>query len=104
MSNFTLHKNIAESKKYYPFLIDVQNQIFSDLTARLVIPVALLSDFQNTQIKTLNPVIIHQGKHYIVLTQQMASITTKALGESVQEIMEKRNEILAAIDFLITGF
>ncbi|RYU45881.1 CcdB family protein, partial [Aliivibrio finisterrensis] len=39
----------------------------------------------------------------IMLTQQMTSVPVKILSEPVNELSTFRNEIIAAIDFLITG-
>ncbi len=40
---------------------------------------------------------------FAILTHQMASVPTKILRKQVNELSAFRNEIIAAIDFLITG-
>ncbi|ENQ4673024.1 CcdB family protein, partial [Vibrio cholerae] len=40
---------------------------------------------------------------FVILTQQMASVPTKILVEPVADLSTFRDEIIAAIDFLITG-
>ncbi|EIF8949918.1 CcdB family protein, partial [Vibrio cholerae] len=45
---------------------------------------------------------IEQGD-FVILTQQMASVPTKILVEPVADLSTFRDEIIAAIDFLITG-
>ncbi|HHY0344835.1 TPA: CcdB family protein, partial [Vibrio cholerae] len=45
---------------------------------------------------------IEQG-NFVILTQQMASVPTKILVEPVADLSTFRDEIIAAIDFLITG-
>jgi toxin CcdB len=45
---------------------------------------------------------IEQGD-LVILTQQMASVPTKILVEPVADLSAFRDEIIAAIDFLITG-
>jgi toxin CcdB len=37
-------------------------------------------------------------------TAERAGVTLNSLGEKVGSLKEHRNEIIAAIDFLITGF
>lgn len=41
---------------------------------------------------------------FMVLTQQMAAIHLKNLGQKIFDGLEKRQEILSAIDLFITGF
>ncbi|TOH86683.1 CcdB-like toxin protein [Vibrio parahaemolyticus] len=40
---------------------------------------------------------------FVILTHQMASVPTKILRDPVNDLSTFRNEIIAAIDFLITG-
>jgi len=105
MTNFNIYKNNnMVSKKEYPYLVDVQSSLLSSLETRLVIPVALATNFSNKIIKNLNPIILIHNKSYVVLTQQMAAVPIKYIGDLVCEGNSTRLEILSAIDFLITGF
>ncbi|WP_445424874.1 CcdB family protein [Alishewanella sp. HL-SH06] len=49
------------------------------------------------------PTIHIEQDDFVVLTQLMASITVKILAEPVTDLRAFRDEIIAAIDFLITG-
>ncbi len=55
-------------------------------------------------MKNLTPTIQIEKKEYLVLTPQMASVNNKILGKVIGNCKESRNEIVASIDFLITGF
>lgn len=74
------------------------------LDTRLVIPLTLKSRFDGKPIKGLNPILTIEEDDFIILTQQMAAIHLKSLGPTVFDGSEKRQEILSAIDLLITGF
>jgi toxin CcdB len=105
MSQFSIYKNTnPNTKKVYPYLIDIQSSLLDILDTRLVIPMSLKSNFNETQIKDLNPLINFNGMEYLLLTQQMAAIHAKNLGTQVGNISEMRPAILASIDLLITGF
>ena len=105
MVQYCVYKNKnTQSKKIYPYLLDVQSELLSNLDTRLVIPLALKGTFGNQPIKNLNPQLVINQKEYIILTQQMAAIPVRFLGEEVCDCDRERNEILSAIDFLITGF
>ncbi len=105
MAQFNVHSNLNPSTKdRYPFLLDVQTNLLDTLETRLVIPLTLQSSFPSKPISNLMPIITIKNKSYIILTPQMASINKKQLGNSVQDLTSKRNEIISSIDFLITGF
>jgi hypothetical protein len=48
--------------------------------------------------------VVINGKELVVLTQQLASIHKKDIGSFVYDASFLRQEIISAIDFLITGF
>jgi toxin CcdB len=104
MSQYCIHKNISSGKKNYPFLLDVQSNLLSNLNTRLVIPLSPVGSFNNQLIKNVNISIRIQNKDYILLTQQMAAIPEHMLGDEVVCCEEQRHDILGCIDFLITGF
>jgi len=105
MSQFSIHRNSNQvSRKNYPYLINVQSSLLDDLETRLVIPIVPKKSFAKGQIKELNPLIEIRGETYVVLTQQMAAIRKGELGSIVAEPRDHRQQILSAIDFLITGF
>ena len=104
MSQYHVYENLNEkSKKMYPYIIDVQSTLLSDLESRIVIPVILKEKIGKGIIKNLNPKIIIKKREYIILTQQLAGIPKSQIGLSICDCLSDRNEILSAIDFLITG-
>jgi len=105
MAQFSIYMNTnSNTKNVYPYLVNIQSSLLDILETRLVIPMSLKSNFSEKQIKDLNPLIQLNGKEYLLLTQQMASIHSKNLGSQVGELSNMRQSILASIDFLITGF
>jgi len=105
MAQYSIYQNKNENtKKIYPYLIDVQTSLLDSLETKLVIPLSLKKNFENKLIKNLNVIIEINGKEYIILTQQLAAIPKQFIGELVLNSSGKRQEILSSIDFLITGF
>ncbi len=104
MSQYHMYENLnPNSRQTYPYLIDVQTTLLTDLETRVVIPVALKSKFGKGIIKNLNPIITINKKEYVIITQQISGIPSRQLGSSVCDCLSLRQEILSAIDFLITG-
>lgn len=54
-------------------------------------------------IKTLTPLLEIDGRQYAMLTPQLAGIPKKQMGAKVADLAHRRNDIIAALDLLITG-
>lgn len=104
MSQFDVYANPSKkSREAYPYIIDIQNSLISDITTRIVIPLGKLNHFRNEQMDGLTPLIEYEKEQYILLTPQIASMPSKLLKNPVGSIESLRSEIIAAIDFAITG-
>ena len=98
------HNPNPQTRKAYPFLLDIQTPLLDSMDTRLAIPLSGLATLRNRRIRELNPLIVINGKELVILTQQMASIHKKDIGSYVADASFLREEILGAIDFMITGF
>jgi toxin CcdB len=104
MTQFTVYQNTnAQTKKLFPYLLDVQSNLLNELQTSVVVPLALTNKKTKT-ISRLTPQLKINGENFIMLTPQLAGINKKDLGKMVTNLSESRNEIISAIDFLITGF
>lgn len=104
MSQFSLYKNEDESSnETYPYFIDVQSPLLSDLNSRLVIPLSSRGTLNNTDAKRLCPVIHIDEGNFVLLTHQMTSVSSSILKTEVTSLESFRYEILGAIDMLISG-
>jgi len=104
MEQFTLYKNENKnSKKAYPYFVDVQNDLLSDLNSRIVIPVATQKELNNLNAKKLCPVIEINGNSFVLLTHQITSVPCSILKKEVTTLEHYRYDILGAIDLLLTG-
>ena len=104
MSQFGVHRNPnPDTKAATPFLLDVQSNLIADLGTRAVAPLCLASAMKGRLIKTLTPVFEIDGKQYAMLTPQLAGISKKHMGTKVADLSPRRDEIIAALDLLISG-
>ena len=105
MPQFTVYRNKnPKSKTGIPYLLDVQNDLLTQLETRVVIPVFLKKNTRMKVLTQLTPEFEIEGKKVILMTPQMAGIALEHLGEVIGDLSEHRNEIVGAIDFLVTGF
>lgn len=104
MPQFTVHRNPnPDTKATYPLLLDVQSDLIADLSTRVVVPLCPASAMKGKLIKTLMPVFEVDGKQYAMLTPQLAGVSMKQVGSKVVDLGQCRDEIIAALDLLITG-
>ena len=101
MAQFDVYENINENtNKQIPFLLDIQNDILKNLSSRVVIPLVISKEV----INFLNPKFIINEIDVILSTPELASISTENFGNKVCSLKHKREEIIGAVDFLVTGF
>jgi toxin CcdB len=83
-------------------VVDVQNKLFDGLATRVVAPLYPVSA-KDKPILRLNPVVEIEGQLYLLAIQEMSALRVKSLGAKVASLEARRDEIVAAIDFLITS-
>ncbi len=104
MSQFDVYINPSKkSREAYPYIIDIQNVLIRDISTRMVLPLGKLSHFSNEKMDGLTPTIAYENEQFILLTPQISSMPTKFLKNPVGSVESLRDEIIAAIDFAITG-
>ena len=100
MARFDLYRPRRYNMGY---LVDVQANIVSHLDTRMVVPL-FPTDRSPRQASRLNPVLLIDDVRYALQTQWMASTPSSSLGRPVGSVEDYRDEITAALDFLLTGF
>lgn len=104
MAQFAVYKNInPATRAAVPLLLDVQSDLLAELGTRVVVPLYAASGMQGKILKTLTPQFAIEGEPYVMMTPQMAGIASKQLGAKVADLAARRDEIIAALDLLITG-
>ena len=101
MAQFDVYENLNDkSRQNIPYLLDIQNDILKNLTTRVVIPLVI----SNQSIDFLNPKFTINQIDVILSTAELASIPMEILVNKVCSLKDKREEIIGAVDFLVTGF
>lgn len=101
MAQFDIYENLnTRTNQEIPYLLDIQNNILKNLSTRVVVPLVL----NMKPAKILNPQFEIKSSLVTMSTAELAGISTDNLGSFVCSIEVKRDEIISAIDFMITGF
>lgn len=82
-------------------LLDIQHDMFSDFTTRIVVPLVPAGTFK--PLTTLNPTIDVLGIPHTLVPQNMTAVPVSALKNPIATAGPQRTEITAAIDRLFTG-
>lgn len=103
MKQFDLYENAdIDSKDGYPYFVDVQTDLLDNLNSRVVIPLVPLKNAQEYP-KNLCPSVIVNDKQYALMTHQIASVSSSFLDRKEGSLLLNREDIISALDFLLTG-
>lgn len=107
MKQFGLYENQdKDTNQAYPYFVDVQNDLLEGLKSRVVIPIITLEKSKSTRSiypQNLCPIVEIGRKKYVLMTHQMTSVPIQMLRSDEGSLLKYRDEIVAAIDFLVTG-
>jgi toxin CcdB len=102
MAQFAVHANRnPRTREAIPYLLDVQSDLLSVLATRLVVPLYRPS---GRNLAKLTPEVRFQGQSLVAMVPEMAGVPGRDLGPPVGEVAAYRNQLLGAIDLLLTGF
>lgn len=85
------------------YLLDVQSDLLSGLTTRMVVPLLPKAD-SPTPAEHLNPIFKIDGQQFVMTSQFMAAVPLRELKGAVDNLSDQRQQIMGALDFLFVGF
>ena len=101
---FDVYENTdKDTKKVYPYFIDIQTNLLDSLNSRAVIPLTPVKNVGEDYPKNLCPTISIDKKYFALLTHQITSVPISLLKRKIVSADAYRTDIIAAIDFLATG-
>lgn len=105
MAQFDVYPNPSlRTRDAYPYLVDIQSPVISELATRIVIPLAAGGALKGGALSSLTPQISYEGQALLLMTPQLSSVPARELNSAVGSLEHFRTEIIAALDFAITGF
>jgi toxin CcdB len=80
MGQFCAYKNPnPATRAQYPFLLDIQSDLLSELRTTVVIPMTPSKLAAPMSLTRLNPSIVIDGKKFTVMTQEIAGVDRNKL-------------------------
>jgi toxin CcdB len=105
MSQFDVYPNPnPSSRARVPYLVALPSDLLGSFDATVVAPLRLKTDAFVIPVLHLNPVMHIDGEEYFLRPQELAAIATRSLKHPVTNLSAQRDEIIAALDLLFTGF
>lgn len=102
MAQFDVYLNPnPATRKAIPYLLDVQADLLDTLATRVVVPLVLAEEM-GLAARSLNPKFRIKNTALVMSTAELAGISSRALGDKVTSLKNKRDEIIAALDLLFT--
>ncbi len=103
MAQFDAHRNPVQLDSHrMPFVLDVQSDFLVALPTRIVVPL-LRAELLRDPIHRLHPEFLVGDLRVIMVTTEIGTLPRGALGASIVSLHGWRDDIIGAIDMLITG-
>ena len=104
MAQFDVHANPVQAQRDdIPWCVDIQSDLLENLPTRLVVPLVALAQMPAALPRRLCPVLQWNGESFVALPQMTAPFRVKDLGPSRGNLRPQANELVAAVDAVISG-
>ncbi|SRR6056297_2525333 len=85
------------------YLLNVQADLLSHLNTRIVVPL-LSRESAPQSARILNPCFLVNDDALVMVTQFMAAVPVSILKFPMTNLQQRRDEVVAAVDFVMQGF
>lgn len=102
MAQFDVHENIGKHKDAIPFVVIVQSSQFDSYRRRVVVPLVRANEIGRQRFETFNPSFRIRGVKVVLHPLEIVSIPLDRLGARVGSLADSDQEIIAALDELLT--
>ena len=104
MAQFDVHRNASKkSSADFPYLLEVQSDLFNESSRVVVVPLILASTLTNKD-STLNPEFDVEASGVALFPLDIASMNKNLLGDTIANVGADCDRIVAALDLLLARF
>lgn len=87
----------------YPYVLDVQSDLLKALATRMVVPLALTSLPASSLPRRLCPLVQVKGQSLMLVPFEAAPLDKRHLKSKVATLRERADDIVAAMDAVLSG-
>jgi toxin CcdB len=102
MAQFDVHENTGRHKDTIPFVVIVQSSQFDSYLRRVVVPLVRAREIGPKRFETFNPTFTVRSVKVVLHPLEIVSIPVDQLGVQVGSLDDSAQEIIAALDELLT--
>lgn len=102
MAQFDVHRNPGRQQGAVPFVVVVQSAVYEDSHRRVVIPLVRKTRDVPVYVKRLNPTFVVDGIAVVLHPLDIASVPADRLGEPIASLAEHGDDIIGALDEVVT--
>ena len=104
MAQFSVYQNKNKATQtQYPLLLNIQNDLLATMQTCVVVPLTKVESMVHNPMGKLTPILVVQDQQYCMMTPQLAGINKRELGTEVEILTTHQHDMVAAIDFLLSG-
>ena len=104
MRQFGVYRNRnAATRAIYPLFLNVQSDLISETGTRVVVPL-FAAGHAVVAMPPLTPTVSLDGEPHVMATPLATAVELGDLGPLEADLSGERATILAALDFLVSGF
>lgn len=105
MARFDIYRNENPATCIrFPYVLDIQAELLSELPTRLVVPLRAGTGTEPWIVSRLHPILKLGDNTFIAGFSEMAAVPSNILGNNVGTAQAQREDLIAAIDLVVTGF
>ncbi len=102
MAQFDVHRNIGRNNESIPYVVVVQSSQFDEYRRRVVVPLVRKAAVGKLNHASFNPTFKVRGTPVVLHPLELVSVPLEQLGELVGSLDEEGQEIIAALDELLS--
>jgi toxin CcdB len=88
--------------EHRPYLVVLQSDLVSGLSSTVVAPLVPRAQIKGAH--RLNPIVPVEGREYWLATHELFAVDQRILRDKVATLADHREAVIAALDFVFTGF
>ena len=101
MAQFDVYVNSSKrSAKQFPFLLEVQSDVFEDSTRAVYVPLVNADSLKKPD-KTLNAKLLVAGATVLLFPMDIASAPRSSVGSKVTNVATESDKVIAALIALV---
>ena len=90
-------------REVYPYVVDVQSDLLKALATRMVMPLALTTLPPESMPRRLCPMVAVGGQNLMLVPFEAAPLDKRHLKSKLASLRDRADDILAAMDAVISG-